>query len=93
MLISSIISLSFPFIINIDGKIGYWLGFACRVLVGMAHSPTFPSLQGAWTPWAPIKEKSRLVSSVFMGVPVGSVVMSIIGGRLGSAVGWNEIHT
>ena len=91
MLISSVISLSFPFIVNLEGSFGYWLGFVARVALGMTHSPTFPALQGAWTTWAPIHEKSRLVNAHFVGVPVGSVMMSILGGRIGSAVGWRPI--
>ena len=65
----------------------YYLGFILRFLTGVFHAPTFPTLQGMWTQWAPKQEKSRLVCAHFMGVPSGSVLISLIGGKLGGDPG------
>ena len=69
----------------------YYLGFILRFLTGVFHAPTFPTLQGMWTQWAPKQEKSRLVCAHFMGVPSGSVLISLIGGKLGGAFGWKSL--
>ena len=45
-------------------------------------------MQGAWTPWAPDAEKTRLVGAHFCGGPLGTFLVLITGGKLISSFGW-----
>lgn len=90
MIGSCLISFSYTFLVGLPTA-GYYIGFILRFLTGVFHAPTFPTLQGMWTQWAPKQEKSRLVCAHFMGVPSGSVLISLIGGKLGGAFGWKSL--
>ena len=48
-------------------------------------------MQGAWTPWAPDAEKTRLVGAHFCGGPLGTFLVLITGGKLISSFGWETI--
>ena len=48
-------------------------------------------MQGAWTPWAPEAEKTRLVGAHFCGGPMGTFLVLITGGKLISSFGWETI--
>ena len=48
-------------------------------------------MQGAWTPWAPDAEKTRLVGAHFCGGPLGTFLVLIAGGKLISSFGWETI--
>lgn len=90
MAIGTILTFVYPLVVSIQG-VGYYIGFAARIALGFAHSPNFPTVQGSWHPWAPIQEKTKLISSIFLGVPVGSVVASTLGGRLCTWFGWRSV--
>ncbi len=57
----------------------------------MHQAPKFPAMQGAWTPWAPDAEKTRLVGAHFCGGPLGTFLVLITGGKLISSFGWETI--
>lgn len=87
MTIGTVLTFLYPFLITTN----YQVGFAARILLGFAHSPNFPAVQGSWHPWAPITEKTKLVTSMFLGVPAGSLIMSTLGGRLCLWYGWRSV--
>ena len=87
MAIGTVLTFLYPFLITFN----YHVGFAARILLGFAHSPNFPVVQGSWHSWAPITEKTKLVTSMFLGVPAGSLVMSMLGGRLCLWFGWRSV--
>ena len=66
-------------------------GVAMRIVLGALHSGWFPALQGAWGVWAPTEEKSKLITTHFMGAGLGNVCANAVGGLLITRFGWESI--
>lgn len=87
MAIGTLLTFLYPSLVTWN----YHAGFVARLLLGLAHSPNFPTVQGSWHPWAPVAERTKLISSIYLGVPLGSVVASTLGGRLCLWYGWRSV--
>ena len=90
-LVSMTLGTFFTFIFPSLVTLNYHAGLAARILLGLAHSPNFPSVQGSWHPWAPVSERTKLISSIYLGVPCGIVISSMFGGRLCLWFGWRSV--
>ena len=44
MALGTVLTFLYPLVLSIDGA-GYYVGFAARIALGLAHSPNFPSVQ------------------------------------------------
>ncbi|KAL5014023.1 hypothetical protein ScPMuIL_008293 [Solemya velum] len=62
----------------------YHLGalLAVRVLEGIGEGVTFPAVHAMWGKWAPIFERSKLVSFCYAGAQLGTVVSMPLSGIL-----------
>ncbi|KAK7475888.1 hypothetical protein BaRGS_00032856 [Batillaria attramentaria] len=65
-----------------------------RVLEGLGEGVTFPAMHAIWSVWAPVYERSKLVSFSFAGAQLGTVFAMPISGLLckyGFAGGWPSV--
>ena len=44
MTLGTVLTFLYPLVLSINGA-GYYIGFAARIALGLAHSPNFPSVQ------------------------------------------------
>lgn len=86
VLISAVITLLCP--VCAYGNI--WLLVASRTLIGLFSGPMFPSANAIWARWAPPKEKAFIVSFVFSGTIIGTIVGNSLSGIVCSTLGWES---
>lgn len=64
---------------------------AVRVIQGLASGISLPSCHALFSKWAPINERSRMMSLVFSGMYTGAVVSNLLSGVLAETFGWSSI--
>ncbi|ESO83132.1 hypothetical protein LOTGIDRAFT_133858 [Lottia gigantea] len=65
-----------------------------RVVEGIGEGVTFPAMHAMWGSWAPLLERSKLVSISYSGAQLGTVISMPISGLLcdyGFAGGWPSV--
>ncbi|XP_076803041.1 sialin-like isoform X1 [Clavelina lepadiformis] len=87
MFFSSIITLFTPLAANSS----FELLVALRVILGFFQGVSFPSMQGAWSYWAPPMERSALVSVHISGSSFGTCVTLPIAGVIADTLGWEAV--
>uniref|UniRef100_A0A0B7A1X2 Sialin n=1 Tax=Arion vulgaris TaxID=1028688 RepID=A0A0B7A1X2_9EUPU len=71
-----------------------YLMIAVRVLEGVGEGVTFPAMHAMWGRWAPVWERSKLVSFTYAGAQLGTVFSMPISGLLCAsdfAGGWPSV--
>ena len=87
MLIASLLTFLTP----IAAQFGLYCIVAIRIVIGFLHGTAFPSMQGAWSHWAPPKESSKLASFHIAGCSVGTVIIFPLSGIIAEQLGWRWI--
>ncbi|XP_074598644.1 vesicular glutamate transporter 3-like [Brevipalpus obovatus] len=85
ILCSSLLGTLFP----LAARSGVFWTKLVRGLQGLCLGVTFPCMHGLLSQWAPITERSLMVTSVFAGGPMGIVVVEILSGYL-SGLTWMD---
>ncbi|XP_074641328.1 LOW QUALITY PROTEIN: uncharacterized protein LOC141899073 [Tubulanus polymorphus] len=62
-----------------------------RVIVGLGEGVAFPAMNSIWAAWAPPLERSRLTSSSYAGMQIGTVVTLALSGVLCEFAEWSSI--
>ncbi|CAG0923314.1 unnamed protein product [Notodromas monacha] len=88
MLLAGLLSLLTPVAAK---KLGSTAVMVLRVLIGMAEGVTFPAMHVILSNWAPPLERSRMVTMVYAGSPMGTILTLAQGGVMMRAWGWESI--
>ncbi|KAH9523359.1 hypothetical protein Btru_039829 [Bulinus truncatus] len=90
MLVCGVCTLLTP----VCARTNVYLVYAVRVIVGISSGVSFPCIQTILGHWAPVYEKSKLVSIVYAGLSTGNVVTFSVSGLMcqyGFDNGWGSI--
>lgn len=80
----SLLTLATPFTAGLP--IAVLVG--ARILTGVGEASMFPAAYQLVGCWAPLAERTRAISRVMSGVPVGTVLGLLLTGRLVADFGW-----
>ena len=72
-------------------EMGFGSLIALRVIIGFLHGVSFPAMHAAWSKWAPVHERSRLVSYHITGASMGTMLIFPLAGSLAHFFGWKSI--
>jgi ACS family sodium-dependent inorganic phosphate cotransporter len=67
-----------------------WL-LTARIAMGLGEAATFPASYSLFPRWVPEEERSRAVSLLLSGIPVGTLVGLSLSGFLIDAYGWPSV--
>ena len=90
VLSSSLLSSLFPLLVSLP-KVGFCIGFMARILLGILQALQIPAFVNLWTHWAPVQEKSRLIVSKSLGIPLGAPIIVYVGGYLIIFYNWKYV--
>eukprot|EP00058_Branchiostoma_floridae_P006257 XP_002591745.1 hypothetical protein BRAFLDRAFT_83517 [Branchiostoma floridae] len=81
----------FTLLTPVAARGGVYALLAIRILVGFVAGITYPTHHGMWGKWAPIYERSRLMSITMAGANFGTVVVLPLSGYLADTYGWESV--
>lgn len=84
----------FTFLTPLAARAGYWYLIALRVSEGLGEGVTFPAMNVMVAKWSPPCERSRMVTVVYAGSLLGTVVGLLLCSSLinsGLAGGWPSV--
>ncbi|CAK8680151.1 unnamed protein product [Clavelina lepadiformis] len=84
MLASAILTLATP----LAAKQGLYLAVVIRALTGFSQAALYPSMNYAWSKWAPPSEISVLYSISISGLEFGLTVVNPLVGVISDSLGW-----
>ncbi|KAH9510292.1 hypothetical protein Btru_042661 [Bulinus truncatus] len=90
MLVCGVCTLLTP----VCARTNVYLMYAVRVIVGISSGVSFPCTQTIFAHWAPVYEKSKLISIAYAGLSAGNIVTFSISGLMcqyGFDNGWGSI--
>lgn len=64
---------------------------AVRILEGIGEGVTYPSMHAMLSKWAPPLERSKMVTSVYAGAQIGTVIAMPLSGMLCQYVNWDSV--
>lgn len=64
---------------------------AVRVIQGLFQGIAYPSCHALFAKWAPVAEKSRMISLAICGCYFGTVIANLLAGWLAEHYGWGSI--
>lgn len=86
--VSSFFTLLTPKIVMAGGS--YAL-IASRIVIGLGEGIVFPGCAAMLACWAPIPERSKMVTLTFSGAQIGSIFGSLMSGILLDAYHWGSV--
>lgn len=86
--INSLLCLAIPWITILSGVSGL---VAVRIVQGVAQGFAYPSIHALYGHWAPVNEKSKMVSFTLSGVSFGIVLANMLSGVIAVKYGWPSI--
>ncbi|CAH1255147.1 SLC17A5 [Branchiostoma lanceolatum] len=81
----------FTLLTPVAARGGVYALLAVRILVGFVAGITYPTHHGMWGKWAPIYERSRLMSITMAGANFGTVIVLPLSGYLADTYGWDSV--
>ncbi|XP_049591389.1 sialin [Syngnathus scovelli] len=64
---------------------------AVRVLEGIGEGVSFPAMYSMWAVWAPPLERSRLLTTSYIGIQIGTVVSLPLSGEICFYLDWTYV--
>lgn len=68
-----------------------YLLMAARVLMGCLQGMVMPAMNEMWVHWAPLEERSRLITATLSGCSFGTVIAMPASGIIASSLGWPSV--
>nr|XP_027234251.1 sialin-like isoform X4 [Penaeus vannamei] len=75
----------------IASKASYIVLVALRIVMGIAGGVTLPGMHVLIASWAPPQERSKIASTVYAGMTLGTLVCMPFSGLLASELGWESV--
>ncbi|KAF2348310.1 Major facilitator superfamily, partial [Trinorchestia longiramus] len=75
----------------VAAKGSYMIVIALRVLMGIGGGVTLPAMHVLVAKWAPPAERSKIASTVYAGMTLGTLVTMPFSGLLAAELGWESI--
>lgn len=69
----------------------YGIVLALRVLMGLGGGVTLPAMHVLVAKWAPPAERSKIASTVYAGMTLGTLVTMPFSGLLAATLGWESV--
>lgn len=86
MAVTSLFSILIPVF---GAEFGYVGVIVCRVVQGLSQGFLYPSMHNLISKWAPLPERAKVVSYVYCGGPLGTVISNLVTGSIAdSTLGW-----
>lgn len=85
---TAVLTILTPVITHHGGFIGIVI---TRVLEGVGEGVTYPSMHAMLSKWAPPQERSKMVTCVYAGAQIGTVIAMPISGLLCQYINWDAV--
>ncbi|XP_047476944.1 sialin-like [Penaeus chinensis] len=72
-------------------KASYIVLVALRIVMGIAGGVTLPGMHVLIASWAPPQERSKIASTIYAGMTLGTLVCMPFSGLLASELGWESV--
>lgn len=81
----------FTILTPVTAFVGLPLLLAARVALGLGEAATFPGAYNLFSRWIPTNERSRAVSILLSGIPLGTLFALVVTGWMVERFGWPSV--